>query len=388
MNPFYEEVLNLRDYLLELRHDIHSHPELGWKETRTQALICRELDNIGIAYEKVCGTGVVAVIRGKESPVIGLRADMDALPIDEKSDEPYRSVNPGIMHACGHDCHVAILLGVAKILSAHREELRCTVKLIFQPAEECIEGARAMSQIPQVDDLDHIFAAHVWVPLPVGSFSAEVGPRFASADNFSLTVRGRSAHGANPHQSVDAVVAACNVVNALQTVVSRNVDPLEPLVVTIGTIEGGTSPNIIANEVRLSGTARSFDGSVRDFVEMRIGEIAGAAAAAYGAECDYTYRRCTPATSNYPEETAMMQRAVSKVFGEGALHHLERTTGGEDFSWFMERTPGAYLFIGAGNKEKGKCWPHHHECFDVDEDAIVNGAAVLSQLAFSFGRDE
>lgn len=383
----YEEVQQQRERLVALRRDIHAHPELGWHETRTHALICRELDELEIPYETVCGTGVIAVIHGgAESPVIAFRADMDALPITEKNTCTYASQTPGVMHACGHDCHTAWLLVTARILKAHASELRCTVKLIFQPAEEIIEGAHAMYELPQLADVSHIFGAHAWIELPVGQFSVEPGPRFASADNIYLTIRGRSAHGAQPQDSVDAIVAASGVIQAIQTVVSRNNHPLQPFVVTIGTINGGTSSNIIANEVKLSGTVRSFSPAVRDKMANRLEEISKAAAAVYGAECEFEYRRCTPAVINCPEETDMLRQAVSQIFGQEALHGLEKTTGGEDFAWFLERIPGSYVRIGASAAAEGKNWPHHHERFDVDEEALVNGAAVLCQTALMFGR--
>jgi len=383
-----EEAGRHQERLIRLRRDIHRHPELSWKETRTQGVICRELDELGIPYEKVCGTGVIAVLRGERSgPVVGLRADMDALPITEKGKAEYSSENQGVMHACGHDCHVAMLLVAARILKAHENELCGTIKLIFQPAEEVIEGAHAMYTLPQLADVEQIFGAHVWIDLPVGMISAEVGPRMASADNIYLTVEGKSAHGAQPHQSADAIVAACAIVNALQTVVSRTVDPLEPIVVTIGTIAGGTSSNIIANEVKLSGTVRSFQPAVRDAVERRLEQIACTTAQAYGTTCRFEYRRCTPATINEAASTEIARKAVKTLFGDSALAHLKETTGGEDFAWFLERIPGCYVFVGARNEETGKCWPHHHECFDIDERALVNGAAVLAQVGLNAGME-
>ena len=381
-----EEVRQHQEHLIGLRRDFHRHPELSWNENRTQKVICRELDELEIPYETVCNTGVIAVLQGsRRGPVIGLRADMDALPITEKSSVEYASQTPGVMHACGHDCHVAMLLVAARILKAHESELQGTVKLIFQPAEEVIEGARSMCALPQLADVQRIFGIHVWIDLPVGTFSVEPGPRMASADNIYLTVRGKSAHGAQPHQSADAIVAACGVVSALQTVVSRNVNPLKPAVVTIGTIAGGTSSNIIANEVKLSGTVRSFCPDVRDAMENRLKEVCCTTAQAYGTTCDFEYCRCTPATINEAASTEMAQKAVAQLFGNEAMVHLEKTTGGEDFAWFLERIPGCYLFVGARSEEKGRCWPHHHECFDIDEDALVNGAAVLVQIGLSAG---
>lgn len=383
-----DEAKALQGYVSGLRRDIHRHPELGWQETRTQGVICRELDAMGIPYERVCGTGVIAVLRGAaDGPVIGLRADMDALPIAEQNrDSGYCSETPGVMHACGHDCHVAMLLGAARILKSHEGALHGTVKLIFQPAEEVIEGAHKMCTLPQVAEIDRIFAAHVWIDLPVGKLSVEEGPRMASADNIEFTVLGKSAHGASPHKGTDAIVAACGVVGALQTVVSRLNDPLEPVVVTVGTIEGGNSPNILADEVHMTGTVRSFSPQVRDYTEQLIAQVAGSAAQAYGAECCCTYRRCTPATINEPVSTGIARQAAKRLFGDAALAHLEKTTGGEDFAWFLERIPGCYLFVGARNEQAGKCWPHHHGCFDIDEQALVNGTALLALLGIDAGK--
>ena len=374
--------------LIQLRRDIHRHPELGWKEKRTQDVICKELDDIGLPYEKVCGTGVIAKLEGDlPGQVIGIRADMDALPISEKNNCEYVSENPGVMHACGHDCHVAMLLTAARILNRHKDIIHGSIKFIFQPAEEIIEGAHEMCRLKQLADIKRIFGAHVWNALDVGTFSAESGARFASADNFYITVRGTSAHGAQPHNSADAIVSACSIVGALQTITSRNVDPLEPAVVTVGTIEGGSSPNIIANQVKLSGTARSFSPRVRDFVEKRIGEISSDVAKAYWTECEYEYRRCTPATINDIASTEIVRDAVISLFGDAKLVHLEKTTGGEDFAWYLEDIPGAYLFIGSRNEKAGKYSPHHHECFDIDEQALVNGTAVLVQIGLTAGRD-
>ena len=379
-----EEVGKYAEHMIALRRDIHAHPELGWKEYRTQELICKELDEIGLPYEKVCGTGVIAVLKGtQDRPVIGLRADMDALPVTEKNICSYTSQTPGVMHACGHDCHTAILLTAARILCEHREEVHCTIKFIFQPAEEVIQGGKAMSEQPQLADLDHIFGAHVWSPLNVNSFCIEEGPRLASADNIYLTINGLGAHGAEPHRGHDAIIAACAIVQAFQSIVSRNTDPLQPLVITIGTINGGTASNIIPAEVRLSGTVRSFSPEVRDETQELLERIAKQTAETYGCTCVFDYQRCTPATINAPAETKKMRQAVIDLFGEKALKALEKTTGGEDFAWYLEKTPGAYMHIGARNDETGKNWPQHHECYDVDEQALVNGAAVLVQLGIS-----
>ena len=381
-------VLAHQGHMIDLRRQIHQNPELGWQEYDTQALILRELGELNIPCERVCGTGVVAVLRGAlPGPVTGLRADMDALPIQEKSDVPYRSQKDGIMHACGHDCHVAILLTVARVLKENQGRLCGTIKLLFQPAEEIIEGAHALSMIPQIADLDRIAAVHVWNDLDVNTFSAEIGPRLACAENIDLTIHGKSAHGAQPQNSVDAILAACAVVEQLQIVASRKVSPLEPVVVTIGTIQGGTMSNIIANEVRLSGTVRCFSPQLRAQLPAMLEQIAVSTAQAHGATCDFTYHSCTPPVLNEESSTRIAQEAITKLFGAEALVHLEKTMGGEDFAWYLERIPGCLVFVGARNKKTGKFWPHHHECFDVDEQALVNGAALLAQFALDAGKE-
>ncbi|MCC8027109.1 MAG: amidohydrolase [Clostridium sp.] len=374
-------------HMVELRRQIHQNPELGWHEFETQALIIKELERLGIPCEKVCGTGVIATLKGaKEGPVTGLRADMDALPIQEKPDTPYRSQNPGVMHACGHDCHVAMLLTAARVLKEMEAQLYGTVKFIFQPAEEIIQGAQKMHTLPQLADLNSIAGAHVWLDLDVGTFSAEPGPRMACADNIYLTVHGKSSHGAQPHQSVDAILAACAIVEQLQIVASRKVSPLEPVVVSIGTINGGTQSNIIANEVRLSGTVRCFSPQLRSQLPGLLENIALSTAQAHGAVCDFTYEHCTPPTINHEKTTEIARGAIAGLFGPQSLVHMEKTTGGEDFAWYLERVPGCFIFVGARNQEAGKCYPHHHECFDVDEEALSGGAAALAQFALDAGK--
>jgi amidohydrolase len=236
-----------------------------------------------------------------------------------------------------------------------------------------------MIRQPQIADIDNIMAVHIWNGLPVGVISAEAGPRMACADNIYLKIKGKSAHGASPQQSVDAIVAACAVVTALQTVVSRKVDPLEPVVVSIGTIHGGTSSNIIANEVELSGTVRCFAPKLRETIPLILEGLALQTAKAYGAECDFEYRRCTPPTINEAKSSERACRAVVKLLGKQGLVRMEKVMGGEDFAWYLEKFPGCIAFIGSRNEAEDKCWPHHHERFDVDESAFVNGTALLVQ---------
>lgn len=381
------EVQAYEQHMLKLRHTIHRHPELGWQEYQTQALILRELEELNIPSQTVCGTGVVAEIHGaKPGPVTGLRADMDALPVQEKNNTAYASECPGKMHACGHDCHVAMLLTVARVLKSHQNELCGTVKLIFQPAEEIIEGGHQMSELPQLQDLDQIAAVHVWIDLPVGTVSVEEGPRLACADNIALKIKGHSAHGAQPHRAIDAIVAACAVVEQLQTAVSRRVDPLEPAVVSIGTIHGGTMSNIIASEVELTGTVRCFSPQLRAQLPELLHQIANSTAQAHGASCEFEYRPCTPPVINPKPITDQMKASAERALGKDCLMHLEKTMGGEDFAWYQQKIPGCLAFVGCRNEGENKCYPHHHECFDVDEAALVNGAALLAQFAMDAGQ--
>lgn len=376
----YELAKLEKDYLIDLRRKIHRNPELSWQEYKTSELICKQLENMGIKYEKVCGTGVIATIKGnKENCVIGLRADMDALPITEVGECEYKSQNPRVMHACGHDSHVAMLLGAAKILNNNRDELNCTVKLIFQPAEEVIQGAKELVKCEAIKDINSIMAVHIWSELPYGKISAESGPRMASADNIFITIHGKSGHGSMPHQTIDAIVAASSIVADLQTIASRTINPLEPIVVSIGTFNAGTSSNIIANNAQLSGTVRCFNPELRKQLPDMIENIVSNVANAYGAKYDYEYKCCTGATINDKKCSDRALNSVKKILGEDAIIEMEKTMGGEDFSYYLEKIPGCIAFIGCRNEETNKCWPHHHERFDIEENAMINGTALMVQ---------
>ncbi|MBI5366648.1 MAG: amidohydrolase [Planctomycetes bacterium] len=375
------DIAALRDELVALRRDLHAHPELGFREERTAAEVARRLRALGLEVKTgVAQTGVVALLHGAHpGPTVLLRADMDALPLTEENAVPYASTVPGVMHACGHDAHTAILATAAKALLARRERLHGAVKLVFQPAEESPGGA-----LPRIQAgvLDHppvaaAFGLHMWNDFPLGRVAVRSGPLLASTDKFEIVVHGKGGHGAAPHQAVDPVVAAAHVVLALQTLSSRLVDPLTPVVLSICSVHGGSAFNIIPDTVSLLGTIRTFDRDLaRRFPEM-IDRIAAGACAALGARHELNYTAFYPPTINDREMAAVVRRAAEAVVGPAGIADDLQTLGGEDMSFFLERVPGCYFFVGSANPDKGFRHPHHSSRFDIDEDALPIGLAIL-----------
>jgi amidohydrolase len=330
----------------------------------------------------VGGTGVVALIEGsRPGPVVLVRADMDALPINEQTGAEYASQNPGVMHACGHDSHTAVLLTVARLLHACREELAGTVKLTFQPAEEGMGGAESMIKDGVLDDpkVDVCLALHVWNGQPLGWFGISSGAALAGAEIFNLTVKGKGGHGAVPHLAIDPVLASAQIVTALQSLAARNVAPLEAAVVSVCTIHGGETFNVIPPEVKLTGTIRTFEPAVRELVLRRFEEIVSGTARALGCEVVIDLQRLTPATINQPETAARVQAVARRLFPQAKIEtgdHL--TMGSEDFAFVLEKVPGCFFFIGSANPEKGFEAAHHHPKFDVDEDCLPGAAALMA----------
>lgn len=370
------------------RRWFHAHPELSFEEVETAAYVTAELRKIGLTeiYEKVGLTGVVGVIRGQNAgPTIGLRADMDALPIQETSTFDYCSVNAGVMHACGHDGHMSELLAAAKIIYEMRASLKGNVKLIFQPAEEGKGGAPAMIKEGVLEEgalgpkVDSVFGIHIWSFAKLGEVCCSLGPIMASSDKFTIDVIGKGGHGAAPQSTVDAIIEAAHLVTALQTVVSRNKDPLQSGVVTCGTIEGGYAYNVIADKVKITGTARAFTPEVQDLIETRMGCICCGIASTFGGSIDFNYTRGYPITVNSCQESVMaVTRAAAKVVGEAKASLPQKTMGAEDFSYFLQQRPGCFFFVGAALP--GEVRPHHKSVFDFDERAMLIGASVLVHL--------
>lgn len=372
--------------IIALRREFHQNPEISWKEIRTSRRIEEELKKIGIDVQRVANTGIVGTIKGKENgKVVALRADMDALPIQEANDDiSYKSKNKGVMHACGHDSHISMLLIAAKILWELKDRLNGTVKLIFQPAEEIVEGAKKMLDEGVLDGVDAILGIHIWSQFPVGKVSLEPGPRFAAGDRFKITVKGKGSHGAVPHLGIDAIVAASAIVMNLQTIVSREINPLEPAVVTLGKINGGFNFNVICNEVILEGTTRSFNPDIQYNFPSIIKRIIDKTASTFNARAELDYTVGSLSCFNDPKISEIAKGSITKLFGNEVICPLEKTSATEDFSYFNHRVPGIMVFLGGGNKDKNIIYPQHHEKFDIDEDALPIGTSLYAQFALDF----
>jgi len=371
-----------RAELVRLRRDIHRHPELSFQEKRTAALVADYLRDLGLEVATGVGkTGVVGLLRGTEGgKVLGIRADMDALPIQEVEGRDYGSEIPGVMHACGHDGHTATLMVALRLLA--REKPAGTVKAIFQPAEEGLGGAPAMVEdgVLENPQVDNTLALHYWSSLPTGKIAVKAGPVMASADEFYLTIRGKGGHAAAPEETIDPLHCAAHIVTALQAVVSRQTDPLLPAVVTVAEFHAGTAFNIIPGEAKLSGTVRTLDEALWNEIPGRIERIIAGVSSAFGCEYELDYRRVDAATVNDEAMSALVREEAAKMVGEEGL--IEETSmGSEDMSDMMARAPGCYVFVGSGSAAKGITAPHHHPEFDLDEDALSIGVELLTRTA-------
>ena len=371
----------LRQQLVAWRRDFHMHPELGFQEHRSAGLIADQLRALGYRVQTgVATTGVVGLLEGRRpGPVVMLRFDMDALPLTEENDAEYASQNPGVMHACGHDAHMAMGLGVATLLAQHLDEMAGTLKLVFQPGEEGMNGAEVMVQAGVMENPrpDLFLATHVWNDAPVGTLNVSPGAVMAAAEKWTCTVRGNGGHGAMPHQTVDPIVAVAQIVSALQTVVSRNVSPLETAVVTVGSVHGGDAFNVIPAQVDLSGTVRTYSPQVREMVLRRVREVVQGVATACGVTTELEITRLTPAVINDADVASVVRAAAEAVVGPENVLSGGRTMGSEDAAYFMQDVPGCYFFVGSANPERGLNAPHHNPRFDLDEDALVLGVAVV-----------
>jgi amidohydrolase len=384
------EVLDLVPEMVRLRRDFHRHPEGGFQETRTADRIVEWLQASG-PYQMRTGvarTGVIADLEGRDpsGPCVLLRTDMDALKLNEANETlDYRSTHPGFMHACGHDGHMAILLGVARVLARHRDTMRGRVRLIFQPAEEGPGGAEPMIAEGALENPrpDAAFALHVWSQLPIGYAGLRAGPMMAYTDEIAIRVRGRGGHGAHPNEGIDAIVAAAQLIVALQTVVSRSVDPTQSAALSVGKISGGTVMNALAEEVKLEGTQRAFLPEVRDLCTRRVREIAAGIDTAMGSRTEVEYFARYPALVNHPGMTDLARGVVESVLGEERIREMV-SLGGEDMAFFLQEVPGCLFFLGAGNAAKGCTAPHHNARFNIDEDVLPLGAEILLQLTERF----
>lgn len=373
------------DQIITWRREFHENPELSGEEIRTSERVCEELKKVNIEVKRIGKTGVLGILEGnKPGKTVALRADMDALPIQEANNIPYKSKSKGIMHACGHDGHTAMLLGAAKLLSQMRDKIKGRVKFIFQPAEESSQGASMMIKGGAIEGVDAVLGIHLWADLAVGKVSVDPGPRMASTDMFKITIKGKGGHGSMPHQGVDAILAGSAVAIDLQSIVSREINSLDPAVLSIGKFCGGERWNILCDKVLMEGTTRCFNNQVRDNFPVMIERVTKKTAEAYRAEGELEYILLAPPLINSLEMSKIALESLIKNFGKESVVELEKVMGGEDFAFFAQEVPSVFAFVGARNEKKGANYPHHHRKFNIDEDALVIGTSLYSQFALDF----
>jgi len=374
--------------VIELRRYLHSFPELGKHEFNTQKRIIQELSAVGLTCRPILGTGVIAQLEGsKPGKTIAIRADMDALELVDECDTSYQSKNHGVCHACGHDGHIAMLVGVAKIMAEMKEEIEGNIRFLFQPNEEQLPGgARFMIEEGALQGVDAIIGAHLWQPLKVGTIGIATGRFMASADEFRITIKGRGGHGSMPHQTIDALIIGAQLAMALQTIVSRNIDPLEQAVVSIGYFKAGEVFNIIPDTAVLRGTVRSFEPSVRSLIFERIEQITKGICMANGATYEVEKILGYPALINHADYTKVIGEAGATVLGKDHVLTINPVMGAEDFSYYLEQIPGAFYFIGVGNSEKGIVYPQHHPKYNIDEDALGYGMEIMTTAAIMLAK--
>ncbi len=384
------EIQALQASLVEWRRRLHQRPELGFKEQQTAEFIAQKLREWGVEHQiGVAQTGVVAILQGnRPGPVLGIRADMDALPVQEENVVPYRSQHDGVMHACGHDGHTAIALGTAGYLAQHRD-FAGTVKLIFQPAEEGPGGAKPMIEAGVLENpaVDAIIGLHLWNNLPLGTVGVRSGPLMAAVELFRCKILGKGGHGAMPHQTVDAVVVSAQVVNALQAIVARNMNPLDAAVVTVGELHAGSAHNVIAGAAQMSGTVRYFNPALADVLSQRVEQVIAGICQTHGATYELDYWHLYPPVLNDQRIAELVQSVAQTVVETPAGVVPEcQTMGGEDMAFFLQAVPGCYFFLGSANPQRGLAYPHHHPQFDFDEAALGMGVEMFVRCVEQFCR--
>ncbi|PTM58302.1 M20 family metallopeptidase [Desmospora activa] len=384
--PFTErDVEALQQEAVAWRRHLHQYPELSFQERETSQYIVDTLQAIGgMELSRPTPTSVVARLVGdRPGRVVALRADIDALPIQEENDFAFTSKQAGVMHACGHDGHTAMLLAVAKLFAAYREAIVGEVLFIFQHAEELPPGgAEELVEAGVLDDVDVVIGTHLWASLDVGKVGVIHGPAMAAADRFEITVQGQGGHAAGPHNTIDSIAIGAQVVSNLQHVVSRNTDPLNPVVLSVTKFVGGNSFNIIPGTVQIAGTVRTLDNDVREQVPTLMERVIKGITEAHGAGYDFTYDRGYRPLINQHDVTRFVEETAKEVMGADNVERLRPSMGGEDFSAYLQRVPGTYFFTGAGNSEKGISYPHHHPRFTIDEDALLYGIHILARSAW------
>jgi amidohydrolase len=378
---------DMKEKLVEMRRQLHTIPEVAFEEKKTAAFIAKTLKQLGIEVKTgIAKTGVVGILKGKGKRTVALRADMDALPVTEALDVPYRSKHEGRMHACGHDAHMSMLLGAAEILSKNRDALNGAVKFIFQPSEESLPGgAKQMIAEGVLKGVDAIFGLHVDPTIPTGKVGYMAGALMAFTSEFTIVLEGKGGHAAAPEMSVDPIVMASVVIQELQKIPSRWISPKDPVIVTIGAIHGGTTYNIIPDRVEMKGTVRLLRKELVDKVVGKIEKVLQSITGLYGGAYQLQFNKGYPVLVNEKRSTAFAATVIRNLFGDKQALGLDTPLmGGEDFSYYLEQVPGTFLRLGTANKKKGTCFPWHHPAFNVDEDALPYGTALLAQMAMEF----
>ncbi|NLN15412.1 MAG: amidohydrolase [Tissierellia bacterium] len=388
MKDILELAKAIQDEMVEIRRELHMYPEISQHEEQTAEIIKKYLNKFNIPFEdNVGGYGIIATIEGgKPGKTVGLRADMDALQMEEQTDLEFKSRNKGVMHSCGHDIHMTFLLGAGRLLNDHREEIAGTIKLIFQPAEELspIGGSRGIIESGKIDSIDAIFGLHVWPDLPFGKIGIMDGEMMASSDQFEVIFKGKSSHAARPHEGTDAIVMGSQFVNALQVLISRQTDPMDSAVLTVGKFNAGTRYNIVADSCILEGTCRTFKESTRQRIERNMGLLVKSIAEAHDGEGILRYNKGYLAVVNDKEMAEIVRKAATRLFTKACLYPLETPSmTGEDFSFYLQHKPGAFLWLGIG-KDDGTTYPLHNPKFYVDEDIIWRGISLMYQIAREF----
>ena len=383
-----ESAKKIQPYLQEIRRELHKHPEISREEKKTAEIITEELRKIGISdiKENVNGYGIIAEIHGAgDGKIVALRADMDALQIKEETGLSYKSESEGLMHACGHDVHMTMVLGAARLLNEKKDELKGNVRLIFQPAEEItpMGGSRGMIAGGALDNVDAVFGLHVWPDLPLGKVGIKAGPLMAASDHFTVTIKGKPSHAAKPNEGIDALVAGAQYVSAIQTIVSRNADPMKSIVITIGKMNAGTRYNIVAGECILEGTCRTFAPKLRDLAEERLQTVLDGICTLSGCTGVLNYERGYMAVINESESIEYVSKTVKKLFGNDAAVSVEPAMTAEDFSFYLDKKPGAFAWIGT-TKEGDTVYPLHNSRYSPDEDVLWRGAALMAELVLDF----